>query len=284
MAVGKDTLFDRFLAPIFRTLIDRDAIDTYRHSRNWEKASEQLRNPQINYPDYYHSQNFHGIKGGYLNLSAAMSYDPIVQYVLPPGESIVRSALIDRITSHPRRILDLGCGTGSTTLQLKQAFPQAEVIGLDLSPYMLVVAADKAQIANLDISFCHGLAEATGFPANSFDLVTASLLFHELPPAIARDILRECFRLLQPGGEVMILDGNQPVLRSTPWLMEVFEEPYIKAFAQNSLDADLSAIGFGAIETESIWLIHQITRGVKPIALRVEFAAIESTGEAWAMG
>lgn len=284
MAVGKDTLFDRFLAPIFRNLIDRDAIDAYYHSRDWEKASEQFRNPQIDYPDYYFSQNFHGIKGGYLSLSAALSYDPIVQYVLPPGESIVRSALIDSITCQPRRILDLGCGTGSTTLKLKQAFPQAEVIGLDLSPYMLVVAHDKAQTANLDISFCHGLAEAAPFPPNSFDLVTASLLFHELPPAIVPDILRECFRLLRSGGEVMILDGNQPVLRSTPWLMEIFEEPYIKAFAQNSLDADLSAIGFGAVQTEAIWLIHQITRGVKPTALRVQFEAIEFTGEAWAMG
>ena len=284
MAVAKDTLFDRFLAPIFRNLVDRDAIDAYYHSRDWEAASKQFCNPQIVPPDYYCSQNFHGIEGGYLKLSAALSYDPIVQYVLPPGEAIVRSALIDRIASSPRRILDLGCGTGSTTLKLKQAFPQAEVIGLDLSPYMLVVAQDKAQTANLDISFCHGLAEATGFPSSSFDLVTASLLFHELPPAIARDILRECFRLLRSGGEVLILDGNQPVLRSVPWLMEVFEEPYIKAFAQNSLDADLSAIGFGAIETEAIWLIHQVTRGVKPIALHVPFEAIEPAGEAWAMG
>ncbi|NJL22720.1 MAG: class I SAM-dependent methyltransferase [Leptolyngbyaceae cyanobacterium SM1_3_5] len=284
MAVGKETLFDRFLAPIFRNLVDRDAIDAYYHSRDWEAASQQFCNPQVEYPDYYRSQNFHGIQGGYLNLSAALSYDPIVQYVLPPGESIVRSALIDRITSQPRRILDLGCGTGSTTLKLKQAFPQAEVIGLDLSPYMLVVAQDKAQTANLDISFCHGLAEATPFPPNSFDLVTASLLFHELPPAIARDILRESFRLLRSGGEVLILDGNQPVLRSTPWLMEVFEEPYIQAFAQNSLDADLSAIGFGNVETEAIWLVHQITRGVKPIVGRVQFEAIEPTAAAWAMG
>ncbi|MBD2088614.1 class I SAM-dependent methyltransferase [Microcoleus sp. FACHB-1515] len=283
MAVGKETLFDRFLAPIFRNLIDRDAIDAYYHSRDWETASQQFCNPQVDYPDYY-QQNFHGIQGGYLNLSAAFSYDPIVQYVLPPGESIVRSALIDRITSQPRRILDLGCGTGSTTLKLKQAFPQAEVVGLDLSPYMLVVAQDKAQTANLDISFCHGLAEATGFPAHSFDLVTASLLFHELPPAIARDVLRESFRLLRSGGEVLILDGNQPILRSTPWLMEVFEEPHIKAFAQNSLDADLSAIGFDNVETEAIWLVHQITRGVKPIVGRVQFEAIEPTAEAWAMG
>jgi SAM-dependent methyltransferase len=134
MAVGKDTLFERFLAPIFRNLVDREAIDRYYHSRDWEEASDQFRNPQVEYPDYYRSQNFHGIQGGYLNLSAALSYDPIVQYVLPPNELMVRSALIERISTQPRRILDIGCGTGSTTLRLKQAFPQAEVVGLDLSP------------------------------------------------------------------------------------------------------------------------------------------------------
>jgi len=58
------------------------------------------------------------------------------------------------------RILDLGCGTGSTTL-LKQAFPQAEVIGLDLSPYMLVRAEHKAKAAGLDIHWRHGNAEQT---------------------------------------------------------------------------------------------------------------------------
>jgi ubiquinone/menaquinone biosynthesis C-methylase UbiE len=289
MAVGKDTLFERFLAPIFRNLVDREAIDRYYHSRDWEEASDQFRNPQVEYPDYYRSQNFHGIQGGYLNLSAALSYDPIVQYVLPPNESMVRSALIERISTQPRRILDLGCGTGSTTLRLKQAFPQAEVVGLDLSPYLLVVADDKARAANLEISFRHGLAEATGLPAHSFDLITATLLFHELPPTIARDVLRECFRLLRAGGEVLIQDGHQPVLRSTPWLMQVFEEPYIQAFAQGSLDADLCAAGFGAVQTEPIWRVHQITRGVKPITSErrvqsVEFSSHPATGEAWAMG
>ncbi len=92
-------------------------------------------------PPYYSSQNFHGVKRGYLNPSAAVSYDPITQYVLVPGETVVRQALIDAIQVQPRRILDLGCGTGSTTLMLKQAFPQAEVLGLDLSPYMLVRAS-----------------------------------------------------------------------------------------------------------------------------------------------
>ena len=69
---------------------------------------------------------------------------------------------------------------------------------------MLIVAEQKAREARLAIAFRHGAAEATGYADQSFDVVTASLLFHETPPAIAQAILREGFRLLQPGGQVLI--------------------------------------------------------------------------------
>jgi ubiquinone/menaquinone biosynthesis C-methylase UbiE len=266
MAVRKDTLFEKFLAPIFKNfLIDTEQLERYYRSRDWEQEGDRFRRPDLQYPEYYSSQNFHSIEGGYLNLSAAFSYDPITQYVLPPGEGLVRQSLIDRIRSQPRRILDLGCGTGSTTLLLKRSFPNAEVIGLDLSPYMLAVANDKAQQAKLAVQFQHGNAEQTGFADHSFDLVTASLLFHETPPEVSSDILQECFRLLKVGGEVAILDGNQAVLRQTEWLTEIFEEPYIKAYASGSLDAWMSRAGFGSVQTDDLWWIHQVTRGVKPI-------------------
>jgi ubiquinone/menaquinone biosynthesis C-methylase UbiE len=159
----------------------------------------------------------------------------------------------------------LGCGTGSTTLMLKQAFPQAQVTGLDLSPYMLVMADHKANKAGLDLQWRHGNAEETGFPDASFDVVTASLLFHETPPTVSKSILQECFRLLTPGGAVLILDGNQKTIRQVDWLTEVFEEPYIKDYAAGSVDAWMGAVGFEAVQTKDLFLIHQVTHGMKPI-------------------
>ena len=185
-----------------------------------------------------------------LNPSAAVTYDSITQYALLPNETWIREELIKAIGGQPRKILDLGCGTGSTTLLLKQAFPDAEVIGLDLSPYMLIMAERKAKEARLDIQWLHRKAEATGFPNGYFDLVTASLLFHETPPIITQQILQECFRLLIPGGQVIILDGNQTTLRNTTWLTEIFEEPYLKDYAEGSMDAWLGAAGFADIRTE----------------------------------
>lgn len=288
MAVRKDTIFERFLAPVVKTfLIDQEGLRRFYESIDWQAASDRLSDPGLIYPAYYSSQNFHGIEGGYLNVSAAVSYDPITQYALPPGETLVRQGLLDAIQSKPRRILDLGCGTGSTTLLLKQAFPNAEVIGLDLSPYMLVVAEHKAQQAGLDIQWRHGNAEQTGLPEASFDLVTASLLFHETPPAVSQAILQESYRLLTVGGEVAILDGNQKLLRQTEWLTQIFEEPYIQAYAGGSVDAWMGAARFEAVNTQELWLLHQITRGIKPLPYQtVEFssAGAERGDRQWAMG
>jgi ubiquinone/menaquinone biosynthesis C-methylase UbiE len=265
MAVRQNTIWENFLSPVVRFLIDEQKLRRYADSINWEKECDRLRRADVIIPHYYSSQNFHGVEGGYLNYGAAVSYDPITEYVLPPNETLVRQALINAVKVQPRRILDLGCGTGSTTLMLKQAFPEAEVIGLDLSPYMLVRAEDKARSAGLDIIWRHSNAEKTSFNDAQFDLVTASLLFHETPSVVCQAILRESFRLLVTGGQVLILDGNQKTLRQLDWLNNVFEEPYIREYAAESVDAYMGAAGFGAVQTQDVWWIHQVTSGVKPI-------------------
>jgi ubiquinone/menaquinone biosynthesis C-methylase UbiE len=266
MTQHQNTIFEQFLAPIFRVLIDPAPLRQFRDSIDWQTASDRLRNPTVTYPTYYSSQNFHGIEGGYLNLDAAVSYDPITQYVLPPNETWVRQGLLDAIRVIPSRILDLGCGTGSTTMMLKQAFPKAQVIGLDLSPYMLVVAEHKAQTSGLIVEWIHGLAEQTSWADNTFDLITASLLFHETPPEVTRAIVQEGFRVLKPGGQFIVLDGNQQTLRQIDWLNRIFEEPYIQSYATESIDAWMGRAGFRAVQTSEHWWVHQITAGVKPLS------------------
>ncbi|NEO27858.1 MAG: methyltransferase domain-containing protein [Kamptonema sp. SIO4C4] len=268
MGNQQNTLWEQFLKPIVRSWIDEDQLQRFAKSVDWETECDRLANPQLIYPAYYQSQNFHGIEGGYLTPGAAVSYDPITQYFLPPNETWVRQAAIDKIGGSPRRILDLGCGTGSTTLLLKQAFPDAEVIGVDLSPYMLFMADYKAKQQQLSIRWKHAKAEATGFPEASFDVVTASLLFHEIPVSTAQTILAEAFRLLTPGGQIIILDGNQETLHQTAWLTEIFEEPYIKEYAQGSLNQWLQVAQFVAVQTQGLWWIHQISSGRKPLPVQ----------------
>lgn len=276
MAARQNTIWEKFLAPVARLLIDEEDLKRYARSIDWEKESDRFRRPEVKIPAYYSSQNFHGIEGGYLNSGAAVSYDPITQYVLPPNETLVRQGLLERIRVKPRRIIDLGCGTGSMTLMLKQAFPQAEVIGLDLSPYMLVRAEDKAKTAGLAIEWLHGNAEETKLPDTSFDLVTISLLFHETPAQVTQAILQESFRLLKVGGEAIVLDGNQQALHHLDWLNDIFEEPYIREFAAGNLDAWMDKAGFAAVQSDGLWLVHQVTRGIKPLTQESKVRSQES--------
>ncbi len=265
MASAQTTLWDRFLGSMLDPLLDREAMNRQFERIDWDMEADRFWRSGLVYPEYYLSQNFHGIEGGYRNPGAAVSYDPITQYVLPPNEAWVREGVIEAVRSQPRRILDLGCGTGSTTLLLKRRFPEAKVVGLDLSPYMLVMARHKATEEGLKIDWRQGKAEETGLEENSFDVISLSLLFHETPPAVSQEILRECFRLLRVGGEVVVLDGNQGSLRQTPWLMEVFEEPYIADYAQGDVGEWMQQAGFATVETRTHWWIHQVTRGVKPL-------------------
>ncbi|MBD2353153.1 methyltransferase domain-containing protein [Tolypothrix sp. FACHB-123] len=266
MAIPQNLFWERFLSPVVRFLIDEAGLERYALSIDWDKQSNGFQRADVIIPTYYSNHKFRGIEGGYLNPKVVVSYDPIIQYLLPPNENLVRQALIDAIKVKPRRILDLGCGTGSTTLMLKQAFPQAEVIGLDLSAYMLVKADIKATSAGLDIIWRHGNAEKTAFPNAAFDLVTASLLFREIPTTVSQTIVQECFRLLVAGGQVLILDINQKALRQLEWLNDAIEEPYLREYAAFNLDESMEQAGFATLPTQDVWWIHQITSGVKPLS------------------
>ena len=265
MTTQSKTLFEQFLAPILGHLIDQEAILRFRNSIDWESAKAAFTNPQVIYPDYYKNSDFHGIRNGYLTIDAAVTYDLITQYALPPGETWVRESLVKAIQGVPRRILDLGCGTGTTTQLLKHRFPTAQVVGLDLSPQMLVVADHKAKIANLDITFRHGNAMTTGLAGASFDVVCATLLFHETPPAVAKMILREGFRLLSPGGQMLILDGNQQTLRTVDWLNTIFEEPFIRDYSRGNVDAWLGFAGFESVRTEDVFWLNQLSYARKSL-------------------
>jgi ubiquinone/menaquinone biosynthesis C-methylase UbiE len=88
---------------------------------------------------------------------------------------------------------------------------------------------------------------------------------HETPPKISQLILREGFRLVKPGGQVIILDGNQKRLRQADWLIKIFQEPYSKVYAAGSVDDWMNAARFEAVQTKFIGWIDQVTCGIKPI-------------------
>lgn len=105
-----------------------------------------------------------------------------------------------------RCIVDMGCGFGKSAWPLKQAFPEAEVIGVDLALPCLELAARRASERNLAVRFRQADAVATGLEAGSVDLVTSTMFVHEVPVDVLPAIFAEASRLLAPGGVLRFLD------------------------------------------------------------------------------
>ena len=105
-----------------------------------------------------------------------------------------------------RRILDLGCSCGQTTVALKRRFPDAEVWGIDVGGPMLHYAHMRATELGVDVNFRQALAEATGFPDGYFDMVVSYILLHEVPNVKNTEIMKEISRLLRSGGTYYPVD------------------------------------------------------------------------------
>lgn len=110
MSINKNSIGKFLLESVFRIFIGEDKIRLYS-SIDWQQEIDRFREANLIYPDYYSSQNFHGIAGGYLNPIAAITYDFVTAYASPPNEIWIRQKLINAIEGKPQRILDLGCGT-----------------------------------------------------------------------------------------------------------------------------------------------------------------------------
>jgi SAM-dependent methyltransferase len=105
-----------------------------------------------------------------------------------------------------RRIVDLGCGFAKSTWPLKRAFPDAEVIGVDLSAPCLRLGHRRAEALGVALDLRQRDCRDTGIEAGSCDLVTATMLVHELPTEALAETFVEASRLLAPDGLVRILD------------------------------------------------------------------------------
>jgi ubiquinone/menaquinone biosynthesis C-methylase UbiE len=229
----------------------------------WQVDLDALQNSDLAYPPYY-TTSFHAYDEGNLGWQPAMEVEVAAQAVhakLWPGAGAAGDArlrqsyhevLTAQLPQPPQTIVDLGCGVGMSTETLQALYPQAQVIGVDLSPYFLAVAQyrqqEQGEPVNHEITWHHGAAEATGLPAGSCDLVSACLMFHELPQAAAQAVIREAHRLLRPGGHFAIMDMNpkSEVYKQMPaFVLTLLKstEPYLDEYFALDLEAEFVEAG-----------------------------------------
>jgi len=136
-------------------------------------------------------------------------YDPVVR--LTTREAAFKTALLAQAMIQPgQRVLDLACGTATLTIAIKQAHPQAIVIGVDGDPAILRQARAKAERSGADIAFDEGLSYELPYADESFDHVLSSLFFHHLTRENKLRTLTEIKRVLKPGGEFHVADWGAP--------------------------------------------------------------------------
>jgi SAM-dependent methyltransferase len=220
--------------------------------------------PELPFPDYVR-KDAHNMAGGYEDLgrrhplAAGATYDralsvhrlaamgPLVDDV---GHSIAARLKATFPNFAPKRILELGCTVGHTLLPFKAAFPEAEVIGIDVSAPCLAFGAARASGLGAAVTFSQRNAEQTGYEDESFDLVFSRILLHETCEQATRAVFAECHRLLKPGGIMFHsdapqfdeLDAYDQSLRD--WDVRCNAEPFMDGYYALDLEEEFGRAGF----------------------------------------
>ena len=108
----------------------------------------------------------------------------------------------------PQRILDVATGTADLAVALKRASPRAEVVGVDFAEPMLALGRRKIAAQNLDVRLLQGDGQNLAFENDSFDALTIAYGLRNF--ADRERGLHEFYRVLRPGGRLVVLEFPRP--------------------------------------------------------------------------
>jgi 2-polyprenyl-3-methyl-5-hydroxy-6-metoxy-1,4-benzoquinol methylase len=224
--------------------------------------------PNFKIPAYQTAVDIHCMPGSYHSefvendVAAGATYDRGVYLYglgwLGPlnddmGLSIVENYLKPQYPDfQPKKILDIGCSVGHSTLPYADAYPNAEVSAIDVSAPMLRYGHARAEVMGKPVHFYQQNAEHTNFDSESFDLIVSHILLHEIPVTAIRNVMEECYRLLTPGGMMIHLEA--PLYKHMDlfsqfmydWQTANNNEPFWTAMRDLDLEKVVLSAGFGA--------------------------------------
>lgn len=212
---------------MYETLVD--SVEPQREelaarARELSRGLGSLRlDPQFVVPRYVTAVDIHCQPGGYAHeafpgdVAAGAIYDRSINMYQQGaggmtdymGRTVVQYLAKVWPGFRPRRILDLGCSIGHSTLAYARAFPGAEVHAVDVAAPLLRYAHARAEALGLAVHFSQQNAEHTDFPDGHFDLVVSHILAHETAAHAWPAVLAESRRLLAPGGVTVHVDMPQ---------------------------------------------------------------------------
>ena len=181
--------------------------------------------PSVQVPRYASAVDIHCMPGGYHtelvpgDVLAPANYDSGIfattggmlgRWNDGGGQALAQWLKKEHPQFKPRRILDLGCTVGHNAVPLAQAFPDAEVIAIDVAAPMLRYAHARARSLGVEnINFRQANAEALDYPDGHFDLISTAMFWHESSSKAMPRKLKEIHRLLADGGLTAHLEQPQ---------------------------------------------------------------------------
>jgi len=271
----RELLFDiptrRYLRQLPKLLADAPNVMRRKHDNNYKDIPSVDKD---RFPPYYR-RTFHWQSGGYFSDFSAAVYELGVELLFRGTADVMRRQIIPPVTrwlqAHgdvtDARLIDIGCGTGRTLHQLARSHPGLRLYGADLSP--AYVKRARQRLLEVDeITLAVENAEALPWADGTFEIATSVYMFHELPRNARRNAIREMFRVVKPGGLVVIEDSAQPtespeleaVLRTFP--IE-FHEPFYADYLEDDLAGILRECGFVDVRTEA-HLVAKVVIATRP--------------------
>jgi len=202
-----------------------EKAEEYRKPTNQRRQGTLDLNPDLEIPRYHTAVDIHCKPGGYHtellasdDLFAGAEYDRSYNLFAmgasgplndDMGRSVARYVTRTFGDLKPRRILEMGCTVGHSTLPYADLYPDAEVYAIDVAAPCLRYAHARAESLGYPVHWSQQNAEQTNFPDGHFDLIVSHILFHETSNKALRNILAECHRLLSKGGVMAHFEAPQ---------------------------------------------------------------------------
>ena len=200
----------------------------------------------------YLNRNYHFQSDGYFSDESAKLYEHQVEVLFSGTAAPMRRMLIKLIKENlsndrPLRILEIGAGVGTATLDFSKSFSIEQYVVSDVSAPYLKLA--QKRLGNTHFKYVCASGEQLPFPDGEFDLVFSVYLFHELPRSAREKVLTEAKRVLKNKGVLGICDSLQK--DDNPLLNEVLEnfpldyhEPFYKDYTLWDVKENLEKLGF----------------------------------------
>lgn len=225
-------------------------------------------NPDFVAPAYIADADIHLMPGGYAHDDGSVLQGALMDrggavYMLGRNGGMLndqrgQTAMAHVLTVYPdldpKRILDMGCGIGASTVPAAICFPEAEVHAIDVGASVLRYAHARAEHLGAAIHFSQQSAERTDFEAGSFDLVFTCAVLHETSQSALSNIFAEARRLLRPGGVAVHLEVPLEI-EDTAWAelsaeleAEYNNEPYWRGALSGDYGALMSAAGLKDVQ------------------------------------